>query len=411
MGSADFGVVVIGAGQAGLATSHELTLRGVEHVVLERADAVGATWAGRWNSFCLVSPNHTLRLPGGQYEGADPGGYLHRDEIVAFLGAYAARIGAPVRTGVQVASLVPAPGGWLTLGVAGGDPIRARQVVVATGAFPSVHRPPWVGDVPSWLPVLDVADYRSPTGIPPGAVLVVGSGQTGCQIAEELALSGRRVLLACGRSAWLPRRIEGRDVFDWLLETPFFDQSLADLPGPGARFLANPQLTGTRGGHDLHTRVLAAMGVQLLGHLSAIHDGTEAVFADDLDQSVAWGDARYTDLRATIQGSRARQGLPVPDMPDPAPFDVGNVPERLRLKELGAVILTAGYRPNYSAWIEAAGAFDSMGFPIHVEGRSTVVPGLHFVGVHFLRTRRSALLFGVGDDARQVAGAVAVKGA
>lgn len=407
MGSEEIDVVVVGAGQAGLATSHELTARGVPHVVLEQAEAVGSSWAGRWDSFCLVTPNHTIRLPGGQYQGDDPHGFLGRDEIVAHLGDYAARIATPVRTRTRVASLSGAPDGSLDLGLADGTRIRARHAVLSTGAFPKAHRPTWAADVPPWLPVLDVSDYRSPAGLPQGAILVVGSGQTGCQIAEELTLAGRRVVLACGRAPWIPRRIEDRDAVDWLLDTPFFDATLADLPGPGARLFANPQLSGARGGHDLNTRTLAALGVQAVGRMSGIHDGATAVFADDLGESVAWGDARYAELRTTIRDSQTRRGLPAPGMPDPAPFDAGAAPTRLPLRELGAVILTAGYRPDYLSWVDVPEAFDAMGFPLHTDGTSTAHPGLHFVGVHFLRARKSSLLLGVGEDAHPVAEAVA----
>jgi len=407
MDAEEIDVVVIGAGQAGLATSHGLTSRGVAHTVLERGEAVGSTWAGRWDSFCLVTPNHTIRLPGGHYQGADPHGYLGRDEMVAHLRGYATRTAAPVRTRTQVTSLRGAPDGSLSLRVADGTRIRARHVVVSTGAFPRAHRPPWVADIPPWLPILDVADYRSPAVLPPGAVLVVGSGQTGCQIAEELTLSGRRVVLASGRAPWVPRRIEDRDAVDWLLETPFFDLSLADLPVPGARLLANPQLSGARGGHDLNTRTLAALGVEVSGRMLGIHDGQAAVFAEDLDESVAWGDARYAELRTMIGVSRTQRGLSVPTMPDPAPFDAGTALTRLPLRDLSAVILTTGYRPDYASWIDLPEAFDAMGFPLHTDGTSTAHPQLHFVGVHFLRSRKSSLLLGVGEDAELVADAVA----
>jgi putative flavoprotein involved in K+ transport len=187
-------VVVVGAGQAGLAVSHELTRADVAHVVLER-DTVAASWRGRWDSFCLVTPNDSILLPGGAYDGADPHGYLPRDDVVAHLERYAAGFGAPVRTGVQVRSLRRGGDGTLTLGTDDGA-ISARAVVVATGAYPRAHRPDWVSSVPERLPVLDAADYRNPSTLPPGGVVVVGSGQTGCQLAEELHLAGRHVVRA-----------------------------------------------------------------------------------------------------------------------------------------------------------------------------------------------------------------------
>lgn len=402
-------VAVVGAGQAGLATSHELTGAGVAHVVLERSDAAGGAWAGRWDSFCLVTPNHAIRLPGGEYEGDDPHGFLPRDEIVRHLRAYAASFDAPVRTGVEVRSLRGLPEGGLVLETDGGggrSEIRARAVVVATGAFQEAHRPAWTADVPDWLPVLDAADYRNPAALAPGAVVIVGSGQTGCQLAEELALAGRRVVLACGRAAWMPRRIGDRDTFDWFVTTPFMSQTLADLPSPAARLIANPQATGARGGHDLSLRTLAALGVELAGHLVGITDDGAALFADDLAASVAFGDARYDDLRAGIEGWCSAHDVPSPEMPDPAPFAPTGL-DRLALREVGSIVITCGYRPGYRAWIDHTDAFDDVGFPLQVDGVSTVVPGLFFVGVHFLRTRKSSLLLGVGDDATVVARGVA----
>jgi len=410
MATEEIDVVVIGAGQAGLAASHELTTLGVPHLVLERAGAVGGAWAGRWDSFCLVTPNHTIRLPGGEYRGEDPDGYLPRDEIVGHLQRYAASFAAPVRTDVAVTSLRgnAGPGGGLTLRTADDGVIRAREVVVATGAFQEAHHPAWVADLPAWLPVIDSRDYRNPEGLPPGAVVVVGSGQTGCQLAEELVLAGRRVVLACGRAPWVPRRAGGRDIVDWLVDSGFMNQTLADLPSPAARFGANPQATGTRGGHDLHTRTLAALGVDLAGHLAGIaDDGATAVFADDLADSVAFGDARHADLRTRIHTWCAAQGLPAPAMPDPPPFDASGALRSLDLRGVGAVILTAGYRPGYRSWIEHPDAFDAMGFPVQVDGASSLVQGLHFVGVHFLRRAKSALLMGVGADATVIADHIA----
>lgn len=406
-GTEEIDVVVVGAGQAGLATSHELTGLGVAHAVLERSGAAGGAWADRWDSFCLVTPNHLVHLPGGEYRGADPHGYLPRDALVRHLQDYATSFGAPLRTGVDVTSLRAREDGRLALRTGDGT-VVAREVVLATGAFQEANRPAWVDALAPSVVVVESRAYRAPDRLPPGAVLVVGSGQSGCQIAEELLLAGRRVVLACGRAPWVPRRVEGRDVVDCLVESGFMETTLADLPGPGARFGANPQATGTHGGHDLHTRTLQALGVELAGHLAGVtDDGLTAVLADDLAESVAFGDARYRELRARIQGWHAAHGRRVPEMPDPAPFDASRALKRLDLRGVGAVVLAGGFRPRYRSWVEHPDAFDPMGFPIHRDGRSTVVPGLSFVGVHFLRRARSALLMGVGDDAALVAQGVA----
>jgi putative flavoprotein involved in K+ transport len=235
-------------------------------------------------------------------------------------------------------------------------------------------------------------------------VLVVGSGQTGCQIAEELHDSGREVFLSCGRAPWFPRRVGDRDIFRWLTQTDFFDAPLSSLPSPLARLAANPQLTGHDGGHDLNYRTLQAMGVQLLGHLAAV-DGNRAVFEPDLGESVAIGDSRYRELRQALADQLASRGPGMPELPDPPPFEADTTTE-LPLEGFGAVVFTAGFRPDFTRWVHFP-AFDDMGFPLASECASPVVPGLFFVGVHFLRKRKSSLLFGVGEDATIVAQAIA----
>jgi putative flavoprotein involved in K+ transport len=284
--------------------------------------------------------------------------------------------------------------------------MRARAVVVCTGAYQRPHRPPIEGAFPSALLVIDAEQYTNPGALPAGRVLVVGSGQTGCQIAEELQEAGRDVALACGRAPWAPRRFNGRDLVSWLAETSWFDTPLAGLPSPAARLAANLQATGRGGGHDLNYRTLQALRVQLCGRLAAVDD-RRAVFADDLAEAVAFGDARYADVRNLLNTQLPAAGLPAPDLPDPPPFRAES-PHDVDLGDFGTVIFTSGFRPDYARWIEFP-AFDEMGFPLTDDGASRVVPGLYFCGVHFLRTRRSSLLFGVGDDAVLVAGAVAAQ--
>jgi len=247
---------------------------------------------------------------------------------------------------------------------------------------------------------IDAEGFTDESALPPGTVLVVGSGQTGCQLAEELQQAGREVVLACGRAPWAPRWIGGLDLFYWALEIGMLDETLADLPSPSARLGANIQATGHGGGHDLHYRVLQELGVTLVGHFLGAEDGFVR-FAADLADSVAFGDARYRDFRARIVATCAERGLPVPDLPDPPPFAAA-ARERIPLAGLGAVIFSCGFRPDYASWVHLD-AFDEHGFPLTQDGVSTTVPGLYFCGVHFLRTRKSSLLLGVGEDAAIVA--------
>jgi putative flavoprotein involved in K+ transport len=395
-------VVVIGGGQAGLATSHELTEAGVEHVVLER-DRVGATWQGRWDSFCLVTPNWATRLPGFWYDGDDPDGYILRDEIVSYLQRYAASFHAPVRLGIDVTSLEPVDGSFL-LRTSGG-PIRAGAVVVSTGAYQRPHRPSGAATLPPDLLQLDAEGYRNPAALPAGRVLVVGSGQSGCQIAEELRLAGREVFLACGRAPWTPRRLGERDIVWWVHESGFLSQRVEGLPSPEARLWANVLATGQGGGHDLHLRTLRAAGVTLLGHFLGT-EGRRARFAPDLAESLAWGDDRHREIMGLIRKLCAERRLPMPDIAEPEPFD-GTAPQEVDLTGFGAVVFSGGFRPDYASWVQVPNAFDGHGFPIHHEGASTAAPGLYFVGVHFLRTRMSSILLGVGQDATIVASQIA----
>lgn len=398
----DVDVLVIGAGQAGLSVSHGLTDRGVDHVVLEQHRA-GSAWGSRWDSFRLVTPNHMIRLPGGEYRGADPDGFLPRDEIVAHLRGYAASFGAPVVEGVQVESLRTDDGGFV-MQTSGGH-VRARRVVVCTGAYQREHRPASVADLEIVLPVVGMTRYRSPDGLPEGRVLVIGSGQSGCQIAEELVRAGREVVLAASRAPAMPRRAGGRDGVDWLLDSGFFEQTLADMPSPAVRLVSNALATGAGGGHDLNLRTLAAQGVQLIGHVLG-SDGVRIVAADDLAESVAVGDQAFADICGMIRRLSAEQGLPEPDLPEPptAGLTAAAAP---RLDDLGVIVVACGFRPAYG-WIRIPDVLDEMGFPVQHDGASTRAAGLFFVGVPWMRTRKSPLLMGVGEDAdvvvRQLAG-------
>ena len=399
--SADVDVLVIGAGQAGLAVSHELGSAGVEHVVLE-ADRIARAWSARWDSFHLVTPNHTVRLPGGEYRGEEPHGFMARDEVLAHLREYAASFDAPVEEGRPVTALVQEDGGFRADTPLGG--IRARNVVVCTGAYQREHRPPWASELAQRVYVTGPGGYRSPDSLPDGRVLVIGGGQTAAQLTEELHDAGRDVTLATGSAPSMPRRIAGRDTVDWLEDSGFFEHTLADMPSSAVRFAANPLATGAGGGHDLTLRTLAAAGVPLSGRVTGV-DGDEFVVADDLAASVAVGDEAYRQIWGAAAGVADAKGLPAlppPDLDD-APLESSEPP---RVSELGAVVVACGYRPAYG-WIRIPDLLDDMGFPLHEGGRSIRAPGLWFVGMPWLSHRKSPLLIGVGEDAAAVARRIA----
>ncbi|MGH2812424.1 MAG: flavin-containing monooxygenase, partial [Actinomycetota bacterium] len=326
-------LVIVGAGQAGLATSHQLAKHGVCHVVLEKG-RVGQTWRGRWESFCLVTPNWSMQLPDQPYDGEDPDAFDARDEIVGFLERYSLGNDTPLSEGVEVTALDAVKGGGFRLRTSAGD-IEATRVVLSTGAYQKPHRPEVAGSLPADLLQIDVEGYADPSGLPDGPVLVVGSGQSGCQIAEELHESGRGVYVACGRAPWAPRRIGGHDLFWWLEESGFLAAPADSLP-PSARLFANILASGHDGGHDLNLRTLHNSGVNLVGHLAGA-EGRRARFRADLEQSVEWGDQRFGQLKALFTKFAADQGMPAPDMDDPAPLTV-DAPEEIDLTGFGAVI-------------------------------------------------------------------------
>jgi putative flavoprotein involved in K+ transport len=372
--------------------------------VLERG-RVGQTWRDLWNSFCLVTPNWSVRLPAHPYDGDDPDGFMPRDEIVAYLERYAAATETPIREGMEVTSIEP-DAARFTIRTPNGT-IEASSVVVSTGAYQRPHRPPGAETLGEHLVELDVRSYREPARMPEGRILVIGSGQSGCQIAEELHEAGRDVVLSCGRAPWLPRRFGGRDLVWWAAETGFLDVAVGSLPSPGARLWSNPLATGRGGGHDLHLRTLHAMGVTLVGRFLGQEDGRFR-FGRDLAGCITWGDDRYRDFQGLVLKLAAERGFDASGvLPDPEPL-APTAPTELDAAGFGSVVFTGGFRPNYLGLIDVPEAFDDVGYPVHTDGQSAVVPGLFFVGVHFLRKRKSSIFYGVAEDAaivaRQVAG-------
>ncbi len=394
--------VVIGAGQSGLAASHLLSAAGREHVVLERRASLGGGWQDRWDAFRLVTPNWASALPGYPYDGADPDGFMPRDEIVARTARYAEVVGAPVVTGVAVERLVPTDPGFRLETSAG--PVEADHVIVATGSFHVPRRPPIAAALPTRVTQLHTHDYRHERLLPDGAVLVVGSGQSGVQIAEELMDAGRETYLALGSAGWAPRRYRGRDLFRWLhamatdghrvgVPLPTVDR----LPDPRARLAANPQLSGHGGGHDVDLRALAERGLGLVNRLVGV-DGERVAFAPGLDATLVGAegffDARFRPL---IDRYIALAGIDAP--PDERSRSTFVPPERrdldLAAAGVSTVVWASGYRPDF-AWI-AAPITDEEGLPRNRRGVSEI-DGLGFLGLLWQHTQGSATLLGPTQD-------------
>ena len=393
----DVNVAIVGAGQAGLATSWYLKQSGVDHVLIE-AGRVAETWRSRrWDSFCLVTPNWSVKLPGGEYDGPDPDGFMGRSELVHHFQRWSDSFRAPVKERCTVTAL-DADGEGFALATSAGK-ISARSVVVATGGYQRAYRPPNATQLSDAVNELLAEEYSCPDALEPGGVLIVGSGQTGCQLAEELHETGRKVFLSCGRTPWAPRRIGGRDLVWWIVETDWWQRKLSDLPSPAGRLVSNPVTTGHGGGRDLHLRTLHAMGVELLGRYAGSEDG-KVHFGDDLVQSVDAGDSMSGVFKKRIDALCEKRGITSTwDMP-PA-FRVRSRAELdLEREGVKTVVWTTGFRPDYG-WVHFP-VFDDMGFPVQVDGRSSA-PGLYFMGVHFQRKAQSAVLYGVGEDAEVVA--------
>jgi putative flavoprotein involved in K+ transport len=392
-------VAIIGAGQAGLATSWHLSRAKIDHAVID-AGRVAETWrTRRWDSFRLITPNWAIELPGTAYVGDEPDGFMSRAELIAFFESWVASFNPPMMGETHVSRLEADPRAGFVLTVDGGK-IRARAVVVASGGYQRAHRPAGAESLAPTLHQVLAEDYDNPDSLPPGNVLVIGSGQTGCQLAEELHEAGRKVYLACGRCPWVPRGVGGRDIVWWFRKSGFFDRTPDKLPSPAARLVGNPQTTGHGGGHDLNFRTLHLSGIELLGRF--LHaDGSTLHFADDLAASVDFGDARWADIRGYIDRYCAASGTPTPDYDIPPPMRIKTRQEiDLEREGIRTVIWTSGYRPQYD-WVKFP-VFDDMGFPVQIDGRATV-PGLYFVGVHWMRKNKSAILYGVGEDAEIVA--------
>ena len=400
--------LVVGAGQAGLAMSGLLSAAGQEHIVLEARERLGGGWLDRWDEFTLVTPNRLASFPGMPYDGPDPDGFMGRDAIAERVTRYAEVVGAPVALDAEVRRLTPLDGGGFRVSTRRGD-LTARRVVVATGSY---HRPriPALADaVDPGVVQLHSHDYRNEAGLPPGAVLVVGSGQTGAQLAEELFEAGRRVYLSVGTAGRAPRRYRGVDIFGWLaqiaLRGPEFGLGLPTvdmLPDPNLKFAANPHVSGRHGGHETNLRRFAADGMQLAGRLFAA-DGPRLGFADDLATQLAHADRFFDEeLRDLIETFIERAGLEVPP-DDREPFAYEPTPiASLDLGRAGVstIIWATGYALDYG-WIDAP-IFDRRGYPRHTRGVADL-PGLYFLGLLWQHTEGSATLVGPALDAPYLA--------
>lgn len=397
-------VVIVGAGQGGLSVSYHLCKAGVDHIVLDRG-GIAHAWETRWDSFCLVTPNWTINLPGRRYDGEDPDGFMPRDTFVRYMKDWADGFGAPVAGRAEVTRVRWTDGRFRIQCKSGS--IEARNVVVATATYQSPKVPSVAGDILHDIRQLHAEDYRNCSQAPEGAVLVVGSGQTGCQIVEDFLRAGYSTYLCVSRTGRLPRRYRGRDCIAWQDDLGLLDRTPDMLDTPAQRFAGDPHLTGRDGGSTVSLHDFRRRGVTLLGRLEAV-SGTVARFRDDLGRNLDYADAYASNFMKTVDDYVEATGAHAPP-PTAAelfggPDEDGSrirAPESLDLDEAGitTVVWATGFGFDFS-WIEGI-ATDAFGYPVTDRGKCTF-PGLYFCGLNWMTRRKSGILFGVGDDAQEV---------
>lgn len=395
-------VIIIGGGQAGLSLAHYLQQRGIDHLVLEKHQAMHSWRTQRWDNFCLVTPNWQCKLPGHEYAGPDPHGFMKKDEINAYLDGFLAKVKPTLKEGVTVQHVKPlATGGYRVVTTEG--EYTADQVVVASGGYHAPIIPRLAERLPAHIQQLHSEQYRNANALPEGAVLVVGSGQSGSQIAEDLHLAGRQVHLAVGDAPRCARFYRGRDVVDWLADMNYYDMPVHEHPlREGVRDNTNHYVTGRDGGRDIDLRQFARDGMKLYGLLSSLSDDTlqfEPSLADALDRA----DQTYNGINAAIDKHIAERGI---SAPPPSVYQPVWQPDgdhtRLDLSAAGitSVVWCIGFQPDFQ-WLDAP-VFNGRGHPVHTRG-VTRQSGLYFLGLPWLYTWGSGRFSGVARDALYLA--------
>jgi putative flavoprotein involved in K+ transport len=395
-------VAVIGGGQAGLSISWHLTQSGIDHVVFEKERAAHAWRAERWDTFCLVTPNWQCQLPGFPYPGADPHGFMLRDEIVAYMDAFVASFSPPLREGVAVRHLRGDAQHGFMLDATDGVHF-AQQVVIASGGYQIPVIPRCAERLPADIAQIHSPLYRNPQSLPEGAVLVVGSGQSGCQIAEDLHIAGRKVHLCVGDAPRVARRYRGKDVVEWLHLMGYYDLPVHEHPlREGVRDKTNHYVTGRDGGRDIDLRQRALEGMELYGRLLDV-SGDELYCADDLSACLDQADQVSESIKTSIDGFIAKKAISAPEEARYRPvWAPGQERPRFDYRAAGitSIVWCIGFRTDYG-WIDLP-VFNGRGQPSHVRG-VTPVAGAYFLGLPWLYTWGSGRFSGVARDAAYVA--------
>lgn len=401
-------VLIIGGGQAGLSMSHLLKQQGIAHLILEK-NRLGHAWRSeRWDSFCLVTPNWQCTLPGFPYAGDDPYGFMKKDEIVEYIDQYVASFKPPALEGITVTGLRRNASDVFEIETSQGT-LSADRVVVAIGGYHIPIMPRVAEKLPAHIMQLHSCDYINPESLPEGEILVVGTGQSGCQIAEDLHLTGRRVHLCVGDAPRVARTYRGKDVVEWLDHMKYYDLPVDKHPlGTGVREKTNHYVTGRDGGRDIDLRKFALEGMQLYGRFDDITDGV-ATFGADLKNNLDGADAVSESIKDSIDKFIAANNIEAPLEARYVPLwePEADAPQSLDLNtgNIAAVIWCIGFRTDFS-WIKET-IFDERGYPNHDRG-VTDVPGLYFLGLPWQYTWGSGRFSGIARDAQYLAEKIAL---
>ncbi|QYD68247.1 MSMEG_0569 family flavin-dependent oxidoreductase [Paraburkholderia edwinii] len=398
-------VIVVGGGQAGLSISYYLKAAGIDHLVIEKATLAHSWRTQRWDTFCLVTPNWQCALPGHPYRGDDPHGFMKKDEIVAYLDGFIAKLDAPVLEQTEVKRVKRQADGRFAVATSNGD-WTADHVVVASGGYHTPIVPRMAERLPADIAQWQSSAYRNPQSLRDGAVLVVGSGQSGAQIAEDLHLAGRKVYLAVGEAPRCARFYRGRDVVDWLADMRYYDMPVEQHPlREGVRDNTNHYVTGRDGGRDIDLRRFAQEGMELYGRLDDLRDGC-LQFAPNLTANLDSADDTYNRINASIDAFIDRQRI---DAPPGEPYQPAWRPRHertsldLATSGITSVIWCIGFTPDFS-WLDAP-VFNGRGYPAHTRG-ITPQAGLYFIGLPWLHTWGSGRFSGIACDAEHVVDAI-----
>lgn len=401
-------VVIVGGGQAGLSMSYCLKQRSIEHIVFERYQIAHSWEEKRWDSFCLVTPNWQCQLPGYPYAASDPDGFMVKDDIVKYIRDYAQSFEAPVKEGVEVTHVQRTTRDRFVVSTPLGG-CTADQIVIATGGYHTPRIPRLAERFPHTIVQLHSSEYRNPDQLPEGAVLVVGTGQSGCQIAEDLHLVGRQVHLCVGGAPRSPRSYRGKDVVDWLDQMGYYDLPIDEHPQKETiRHRTNHYVTGRDGGREIDLRKFAVEGMQLYGRLQDIA-GDRLRFKDDLKQNLDAADAVAESIRRTVDAFIAKNTLEAPPATPYQPIWEPVSPKtEISYSAAGitSVIWSTGFDANFH-WLDLP-VFNGKGYPSHDRG-VTPIKGLYFLGLPWLYTWGSGRFSGIARDALYLADQIVAK--